>query len=411
MSQKYDNQIYTQVKESFSYIDDIPVAAAIIDLELNYIVSANAMFEEVFEIKNFPVSFEMVSNYDFSSFIREIEITKANLILTNTEMVMLNSVQGNKINGDIKIKLLNKVKQNLAVMVVNTRAVNENTPNDENEKDNISVITSNYDVLKDIAEGLPILTYIYDVETTEIIYLNEYTKGFFKGNSNEEIIKKLGIHIDISKNSENVLNYEKSVSGIWFKMSEITSLFSGNRVVKIGVGIDITESKREEQKISASSITDKLTGTYNRIVGFNRLQECIDRVKEEGNIFSLCYIDINRLNFVNDNFGQTEGDRYIKTVVSTIRKIIRRSDVFSRVGGDEFIIVLADCSKLTAERIMKSINYRLEEISREEHNSYDYSISYGVIEVNDKMELNLERLVQSAENEMCRYSFEINKKL
>lgn len=413
MQEKYDNQVYqihTQVKEAFAYIEEIPVATAVIDLELNYIILGNSIFSEIFSVKNYPFSIKNISSYDFSSFVREIELTKANLIVTNSEMTMLNSLEGKKINADVRIKLSNRIKANLAIMSVFSKPVIDTKEVIENVEEKEVIKVSNAEFLKNIAERLPALCYVYDIETTEIIYLNEYTKGFFKGCSNEDIVSKLGIHTDVTRLEENVLAYEKSISGVWFKMAELTSLWSNNRVVKLGVGVDITESKREDKKISASSITDELTGIYNKIVGYNRLQECIERVQEEDKLFTLCYIDIDKLNYVNDNFGNKEGDKYIKNVVNTIRKIIRRSDVFARIGGDEFIIVLCDCPVITAERIMRSINKKLEEINIEESALYEYAISYGLIEVNKKMELKLENLIESAENEMCRYKFESKRK-
>lgn len=411
MAEKYDNQVYAQVRDGFAYIEDIPDAVAVVDMEENYLVFANSIFGEIFKIKKTPVSFGEISSYDVSSFVREIEITKANLISTNTEMVKLNAADGSKINADIKLKLVNRVKPNLAVMVVDRKIIKEKEANKAENSGNDSFRIDNSNLIKGIADGLPVLAYVYDIETTEMIYLNEYTKGFFKGSSNGEIIKKLDIHTNLSSSKESALIYEKSISGVWFKMTEITSLWERNRVVKIGVGINITEEKREEKKISIGAVTDELTGLYNKIVGFNRLQECIDRVKTEGSIFSLCYIDINKLNFVNDNYGVNEGNKYIKNVVGTVKKIIRRSDIFSRIGGDEFIIVLIDCPVLTAERIMKSINARLEELSMEERQLYDYAISYGIIEVNRNMDLKLDKLVQSAENEMCRYRFSPSKEI
>lgn len=409
MQEKYDNQVYqvhTQVKESFSYIEELPVATAVIDLEMNYVILGNSIFSEIFAVKNYPFSINNISNYDFSSFVREIELTKANLIVTNSEMTMLTNIEGKKVNAEIKIKLSNRIKPNLAVMTVSSKNLVDTSEVIKNAEKNDLLKVSNDVLLESIAEKLPALCYVYDVETTEIIYLNEYTKGFFKGNSNEDIVKKLGIHTNISNSEENVLSYEKSVGGVFFKMAELISLWKDNRIVKLGFGIDITESKREEKKISAGSITDELTGIYNKIVGYSRLQECIDRVNQEDKIFTLCYIDINKLNYVNDNFGTKEGDKYIKNVVNTIKKIIRRSDVFARIGGDEFIIVLSECPIVTAERIMKSINTKLEEINIEENAIYEYAISYGLIEVNKKMNAKLEGLIESAESEMCRFRFE-----
>ncbi|MFR7901196.1 MAG: GGDEF domain-containing protein [Ruminococcus sp.] len=64
----------------------------------------------------------------------------------------------------------------------------------------------------------------------------------------------------------------------------------------------------------------------------------------------LCYCDLDHLKYVNDNYGHGEGDWYIRHFSDTVSCNIRQEDVFARIGGDEFCIVLRHCQVETARR-------------------------------------------------------------
>lgn len=63
-----------------------------------------------------------------------------------------------------------------------------------------------------------------------------------------------------------------------------------------------------------------------------------------------CYCDLDHLKYVNDRYGHLEGDRYICRFVETVKSCICENDLFARVGGDEFCIILRKCPKEMAER-------------------------------------------------------------
>ena len=73
---------------------------------------------------------------------------------------------------------------------------------------------------------------------------------------------------------------------------------------------------------------------------------------------AIVYCDLDQLKYVNDTFGHKVGDEYICHFVEAIQQSIRDYDVFARMGGDEFCIVLKDCSLATAKEKMDAIQYR-----------------------------------------------------
>ena len=101
------------------------------------------------------------------------------------------------------------------------------------------------------------------------------------------------------------------------------------------------EKERTQKRLSVKAYHDPDTGIYNRLY-YNEYMEKMLRGKKD---FTLVYIDLDGLKSVNDRFGHNEGDRYIRAFVSLVGSSFRNTDVFARVGGDEFAIVVSNCLK------------------------------------------------------------------
>ena len=103
---------------------------------------------------------------------------------------------------------------------------------------------------------------------------------------------------------------------------------------------DITERKITEEKISSLVYLDSLTGLPNRRLFNDRLALAIDQAQEHGQVFSILYIDLDHFKLINDNFGHLIGDQLLMEVAERLQKCSAKSDTISRLGGDEFIILL-----------------------------------------------------------------------
>jgi len=94
--------------------------------------------------------------------------------------------------------------------------------------------------------------------------------------------------------------------------------------------------------------------------------------------FTVCYIDINGLKTVNDNFGHSVGDDLIKTSCDIIKRNIDTEDVLFRLGGDEFIIVLLGKNKEEVEEIWEKIKRNLHSFNLSGQKPFDLSASHGL---------------------------------
>jgi len=142
------------------------------------------------------------------------------------------------------------------------------------------------------------------------------------------------------------------------------------------------------------SITDELTGLYNRRMFYQVLEEESRRAEAEGRPFSLMIMDLDNFKAYNDEFGHLEGDKALQEIAKVFEEAIRKDkDKVFRMGGDEFAIVLPDTTKGLASVIANRIRERLRE-------RWDgrFSISIGITQY--RPGTNITKLIQRADKAM-----------
>jgi len=135
-------------------------------------------------------------------------------------------------------------------------------------------------------------------------------------------------------------------------------------------------------KLSSLAITDGLTGLYNQFYIKERLQEEIYRSDRYKHSLSLLMIDLDDFKALNDKFGHVVGDRILKSFANLIRETIRPSDIPSRYGGEEFLLILPETTSenavIVAERLRQKVGTYPFEISCLKEKNPPFTISIGV---------------------------------
>jgi diguanylate cyclase (GGDEF)-like protein/PAS domain S-box-containing protein len=95
-----------------------------------------------------------------------------------------------------------------------------------------------------------------------------------------------------------------------------------------------------EQRLERQASFDDLTGAFKRESGFTRLQDAVRRTHDSGNDIAVLFLDVDDFKDVNDNCGHATGDVVLKAIAQRTRASIRSSDSVTRLGGDEFLVLL-----------------------------------------------------------------------
>ncbi len=137
---------------------------------------------------------------------------------------------------------------------------------------------------------------------------------------------------------------------------------------------------RDELEMLAS--TDGLTGILNRRVLFEEAEKEVSRAKRYEQHFAVLMIDIDDFKSINDTYGHHYGDEVINNLVKIVKKLIRQTDYFGRIGGEEFAIILIETRIKNAEKIAERIRKSTEgtKILNENSQSISFTISIGVTE-------------------------------
>ncbi|MGE8188180.1 sensor domain-containing diguanylate cyclase [Pseudomonas sp. NPDC086278] len=128
----------------------------------------------------------------------------------------------------------------------------------------------------------------------------------------------------------------------WVRGEATPEELPGGGVLWHGYISDISDLKRVEEELRALSVTDSLTGIHNRRYFQERLTTEMARVERGGGELSVIMLDIDHFKRINDLHGHAVGDRVLQAVCERIGHRLRRTDVFCRLGGEEFMVLCPD---------------------------------------------------------------------
>jgi diguanylate cyclase (GGDEF)-like protein/PAS domain S-box-containing protein len=148
---------------------------------------------------------------------------------------------------------------------------------------------------------------------------------------------------------------------------------------------DISNQKLLEEKLRWQATHDHLTDLYNRRYFESNLEKEIKDSQRTGIMIAMVYIDLDRFKYVNDTAGHETGDRMLLEISRVLSKILRRSDVIARIGGDEFAILLKNVDPALALKLANEYRSALNNISvNGVKQNYHVHASFGVAMMDDE---------------------------
>jgi diguanylate cyclase (GGDEF)-like protein len=163
------------------------------------------------------------------------------------------------------------------------------------------------------------------------------------------------------------------------------------------------EMARAKQRLMTLSVRDEMTGAFNRRGMYIEVEKMLEEASDDASIF-VCVIDMDRLKYINDTFGHTEGDFGIKTVSTAGFSVTEDDEIFVRAGGDEFYIIgIGDYRPNAGEKRIQDFNEALEKLTADIDKPYPVTASVGTALRKVVKQLNLEDIISEADEMMYQH--------
>ncbi len=143
---------------------------------------------------------------------------------------------------------------------------------------------------------------------------------------------------------------------------------------------DITSARRMEKELHYAATHDALTGLMNRAEFERQLRRIWEEARTSGRMHCLCMLDLDRFKIINDTSGHLAGDALLREIATLFRRNLQPGDLAARMGGDEFLVLLTDCTREHSERCVGDLLKDLSELRFPwEGRLYDVTASSGVV--------------------------------
>jgi diguanylate cyclase (GGDEF)-like protein/PAS domain S-box-containing protein len=160
------------------------------------------------------------------------------------------------------------------------------------------------------------------------------------------------------------------------------------------------ERKRMEEEIRSLSLTDELTGLYNRR-GFTLLAEHeVKLARREKRDMLLMFGDVDGLKTINDTHGHALGDLALQEVSALLKNSLREADIIARYGGDEFVALAVDAALESAEILSMRIQEALEARNQKTDRTYSLSLSTGMVCYDPETACTINEMIAQADAQM-----------
>lgn len=197
-----------------------------------------------------------------------------------------------------------------------------------------------------------------------------------------------------------VINISDKITGEVFSKEDLDLALSISRYASIALERDAYHSMSEELK--TISMTDSLTGIFNRRYFLQRLLEEVERFKRHNNGFSIFMIDIDDFKAFNDKYGHLAGDEILKGTTGRIRDGVRAIDMVARLGGEEFGVILPGTGKEDSYVVADRIRAAVEKMRLPQEKfpvKEGATVSIGIAEFPHDTE-NIDELIDNADKAM-----------
>lgn len=257
-------------------------------------------------------------------------------------------------------------------------------------------------------------------KTMDVLYEKRNGKSVFPYSFDT---KNVVPNYEYKENESNVyviapLNYMDSLIGYVVAKNNFDMLYSGMLYIWcMNINTLFTQirrlifAERSNSELRKIYMTDFLTGMYNR-TGCNKiLYSFVESQKANNKASILMFADIDCMKSINDKYGHLKGDLAIKATADALKKFLPEDWLFSRFGGDEFVMVGNYDRKSNYDDVKDELVNNMNRYFASLELDFPLSVSVGCVYVNPKDDRNIERFVQFADEAMYKVKQEAHMRL
>lgn len=177
---------------------------------------------------------------------------------------------------------------------------------------------------------------------------------------------------------------------------------SDQGVIVVGIAEDITEKKQLQGELQRLATTDVLTQSSNRRHFFDCARGAFEKARQDGTALAFLLLDIDDFKQINDTYGHPTGDHVLLRIADSGKTVLRRGDLFGRIGGEEFAAMFPDCTPEMAQHVAERLQREIQRLSfSHEDQTFGVTVSQGLTGIVDSDET-LDSLFARADAAMYR---------
>jgi len=270
---------------------------------------------------------------------------------------------------------------------------------DASQKKTMALEQSNK-LLSNITQNIPQQIIVIDKKTSEILFMNSPAQNEINLDDAylERLLALMAEHHDSDAKYNVEIQYPARDSGTarYLSVSSYSLQWQSSSAEAFVIN-DISTEKNQIKELEAYAFRDTMTHLHNRFSGMLTLNMWL----EEHRQFTLVFVDLDNLKYINDKYGHSEGDNYI-IITSKHLRTISSDAIVCRIGGDEFMLLFPGINYDEAVSRMENLYQTLKSDEYLDGKRFSYSISYGVVSIDEGNTLQSSDILSLADSRMYK---------
>lgn len=265
-------------------------------------------------------------------------------------------------------------------------------------KEKTHALEQSNSLLSTITSSIPQMIIVLREDSNEVLFQNTSAQiELYNNPSLRQVLRHLEYNPQNPNNKQTKL-FKDSYDREKYISIRIYGLEWNGSKARAFLVSDVTAEQAFIKDLEQKANVDEMTQLHNRFYGMQTFQNWLDDNKS----FSLCFVDLDNLKYVNDTFGHMEGDSYIINSANAL-KTFSQDTVVCRLGGDEFMVLVPDRNESQVNEEMGKISQEFERKHKASGKPYFARMSFGVAGVDPENQLSASQLLALADERMYEH--------